>query len=232
MLTQILKNLFLFANLTNEQLLKIAALVQEKNHEKNSVVIREGELGERVFFVVDGTVKITKISADGREYTLKLVSTGDVFAEVILFTNLPYPANATTLSATRLASLAISDLENLIQKDASLAIELIQVLSKRLYDNQNKIKQLAIQTVYERTLTLLLDLARSQGLNLLNHSDFFSVAIPISRTELANTIGTTRETFTRMLTRLKHDGFILIKDGTIELNIKQIKKSNFYNNYL
>lgn len=232
MLTQILKNLFLFANLTNEQLLKIAALVQEKNYEKNSVVIREGELGERVFFVVDGTVKITKISADGREYTLKLVSKGDVFAEVILFTNLPYPANATTLSATRLASLAISDLENLIQKDASLAIELIQVLSKRLYDNQNKIKQLAIQTVYERTLTLLLDLARSQGLNLLNHSDFFSVAIPISRTELANTIGTTRETFTRMLTRLKHDGFILIKDGTIELNIKQIKKSNFYNNYL
>ena len=70
MLTQILKNLFLFANLTNEQLLKIAALMQEKNYEKNSVVIREGELGERVFFVVDGTVKITKISADGREYTL------------------------------------------------------------------------------------------------------------------------------------------------------------------
>lgn len=232
MLRQILKNLFLFANLTELQLQKICTIIQEKTYEKNSIIIREGEAGERVFFVVDGSVKITKISPEGREYTLKIIAKGEVFAEVILFTNLNYPANATALTNSCLASLAISDLEQLINNDASLAIELIRVLSKRLYETQNKIKQLAVHTVYERTIMLLLDLAQNQGLTPPFTQDYFSINISVSRSELANTIGTTRETLTRMLTRLKTENLIVIKDSSIELNLTQIKKTTALTSYL
>ena len=229
MLKQILKNLFLFAKLNDTQLDKICALIKEKSYKKNSIIIREGEAGANVFFVVEGSVKITKISPEGREYTLKLIGAGDVFAEVILFTNLAYPANATALTNSRLASLAISDLETLISKDASLGIELIRVLSQRLYDTQNKIKQLAVHSVYERTLLLLLDLARSQGLDEQTNPSSFTLNVPLSRTELANIIGTTRETLTRMLGRLKQAGLIKIGENAIELNLSKIKQAQLIN---
>ena len=88
---------------------------------------------------------------------------------------------------------------------------------------------MAVHSVYERTLLLLLDLARSQGLDEQTNPSSFTLTVPLSRTELANIIGTTRETLTRMLGRLKQAGLIKIGENAIELNLSKINQAQLIN---
>lgn len=196
----------LFAGMSEDQLRQIHRFSVERTYNKGSFIFLEGDPGEGFHFVISGKVKIVKNSDDGREHTIKIMQPGDVFAEVLLFTPLPYPATAIAAENSRVGMIKNSDLEKLILTNSQLALQLIKTLSQRLIYAQRKIKDLALSDVMSRTVETLISLARDHGQS--NEKGHVTILLEMPRQELANLVGTTRESVTRSLSSLKRDQLI------------------------
>lgn len=210
-----LKRIPVFAKLPETQLKEIHHYTRERQVDKGTVIFLEGEAGEGFHYLKSGKVKIVKMSDDGREHIIKILNPGELFAEVLLFTSLPYPATAIALENSRVGVIANTDLEKLVLNNNLLALELIKALSEKLVYAQGKIKNLALHDVTARTAEVLLALSKEQGKKLANGT--IEIDLDMSRQELANLVGTTRETVTRTLTALKKEQVIDYDGGRIRI---------------
>ena len=210
-----LKQVPLFSDLPAEVLKRIDAVVLERNYKKGESIFLEGEPGEGLHFVRTGRVKIVKTAEDGREHIIKFLKAGEIFAEVLLFNHLPYPAASVAVEDSRVGLIRNEDLEKLILENNALALLLIRSLSQRLLYAQQKIKELALQDVPARTAELLLRLSREQGKRDAAGKPLLE--LPESRQELAGLMGTSRETLSRTLSDFKRRKWISMEGNRIVL---------------
>lgn len=210
-----LKQVPLFGDLPTEVLQRIDAVVLERTYKKGESIFLEGEPGEGLHFVRTGRVKIVKTAEDGREHIIKFLKTGEIFAEVLLFNHLPYPAASVAVEDSRIGLIRNEDLEKLILENNALALLLIRSLSQRLLYAQQKIKELALQDVPARTAELLLRLSREQGKRDAAGKPLLE--LPESRQELAGLMGTSRETLSRTLSDFKKRKWISMDGNRIVL---------------
>lgn len=203
-----IKKIPVFSELTEADLEKISETSIYNNFPRGTVIFMEGDPGEAFYFVKSGKVKIYKTSADGREHIFTIISEGGVFAEVTLFNNMPYPASAEVLEDSEIGMIKNKDLENLIKQNADIAFQIIKVFSKKLFQSQQKVKELALGDTYGRTAQTILKLAKEHGVKT---ADGIQLKLDISRQELANMIGTARETVSRALSQFNKEGSIDIK---------------------
>ena len=210
-----LKHIPVFAHLPEEQLKEIHHYTKVRQVAKGSTIFWEGEPGEGFHYVKSGKVKIVKMSDDGREHIIKILNAGELFAEVLLFTTVPYSAIVVAVENSQIGVIPNSDLEKLVLNNNSLALELIKALSEKLVYAQQKIKNLALHDVTARTAEVLLTLGREQGQQKADGS--IEIELDMSRQELANLVGTTRETVTRTLTALKKEQIIDYDGGRIQI---------------
>lgn len=201
----VISNLAIFKDLPEEEITKIIPLVKYKTYPKGNTVFMEGDDGKAVHFVKTGRVKLLKTSEDGKELIINILSVNDVFAEVTMFNELAYPVTVETLEKSELGYIYNEDLEALVKASPSLALSLIKILSKRLYEAQLKTKQIALNDAYYRTVDILIKF----------HEPNKTIRIP--RQDLANMVGTARETLSRILSRLKKDGLITFEGKDIRI---------------
>lgn len=200
-----LKNIPVFAALPDDLLQQIHEVTTDRFYRKGVVVFFEGDNGEGFYYIKTGKIKIMKMTDDGREHIIKILGPGDLFAEVLLFNNRPYPATAVAAEDSAVGIIKNADLEKLVLSNNLLALELIKALSQRLLYAQQKIKNLALNDVMARTAEVLLRLGKEQG---RPDAGRIEIMLDLSRQDLASLVGTTRETVTRTLTALKKDGLI------------------------
>lgn len=212
---QYLKNIPIFADLAEEQLLRIHNYTTERYFPRDTAIFFEGEPGEGFHYLKSGRVKIVKTSADGREHIIKILNKGEIFAEVLLFGNYPYPATAIAVENSHIGVIRNADLEQLVLKNNLLALHLIKALSQRLLYTQQKIKNLALHDVVARTAETLVRLSREQGIK--NADSTIEISLHLSRQELADLVGTTRETVTRTLSKLKKEEVIAFEGHKIKI---------------
>lgn len=203
---QQLKRLPVFAGLSDSQLHDIHTISSERLYRKNATIFYEGDPGEGFHYLKTGKVKIIKMTDDGREHIINILSPGDLFAEVLLFNNQAYPATAVAVEDSQVGVIKNSDLEKLILRNNEMALQLIKALSQRLLFAQGKIKNLALHDVTARTAETLLELGRKHGKELPGGQ--IRITLDMSRQDLAALVGTTRETVTRTLSALKKDKLI------------------------
>jgi len=203
-----------FSNISDEELQAVADIMIERTYEKGQMLFMEGEFGEAVHFVVDGMVKIYKTSENGKEHILYIAGPGDIFAEVILFNEVNYPATAEVMEKARIAKIRNEDLEKVLKAHPSMAVAIIKVLNKRLIDAQQRVKSLALDNTYGRTAQMLVKLAMEHGVKTEKGME---LELAISRQELANIVGTTRETVTRVLMAFKKYNLIDIEKNIIRI---------------
>jgi len=203
---QYLKHIPVFAGLPAEQLHQIHDNTTERVYRKGMVIFFEGDSGKGFHYVKSGKVKIVKMTDDGREHIVKIIGAGEIFAEVLLFNNQPYPATAIAADDSCIGVINNIDLEKLVLGNNELALQLIKALSQRLLYAQQKIKNLALNDVMARTAEALLRLSSEHG--QAKPDGRIEVVIDLSRQDLASLVGTTRETVTRTLSALKKDKVI------------------------
>ena len=201
-----LRKMPVFADLSDAQLKDIHSITTVRTYRKGTIIFLEGEAGEGFHFVKIGKVKIVKMTDDGREHIINILSPGDLFAEVLLFNSGTYPATSVAVEDSKIGIIKNSDLERLILGNNALALQLIKVLSQRLMFTQQKIKNLALNDVTARTAETLLRLSQQHGKPLGN--GHIQITLDLSRQDLASLVGTTRETVTRTLSALKKDKLI------------------------
>ncbi|NLU36102.1 MAG: Crp/Fnr family transcriptional regulator [Clostridiales bacterium] len=203
-----------FSNIDDHELQAIADIMIERSYDKGRVLFMEGEFGEAVHFVIEGRVKIYKTSENGKEHILYIAGPGDIFAEVILFNEVNYPATAEVMEKSRIGKIRNEDLEQVLKAHPSMAVAIIKVLNKRLIDAQQRVKSLALDNTHGRTARMLMKLAMEHGVKTEKGVE---LELSISRQELANMVGTTRETVTRVLMAFKKYNLIEIERNTIRI---------------
>lgn len=217
----LLKKIPIFSQLSEDDLLDISKLQLVKKYKKNSIVIHEGDAGEAFFFIKSGKVKVFKTSYDGRDITLNILGEGSIFAEVTLFNDINYPATIEVLEDSEIGMILNKDIEKLILRNTSLALQIIKLLNKRLYRSQSTIKDLAFSDTLVRVTNVLIDLSNRHGLVA---SKGIEINMNITRQDIANMVGTTRETVSRIIADLKRDGLIETSSKKIILlDIKKLK---------
>ncbi|HYE10565.1 MAG TPA: Crp/Fnr family transcriptional regulator [Patescibacteria group bacterium] len=217
-----LKQISIFSQLKEDFLVKIDSISIMRNYTKGRIIFMEGEPGEAFYYIKSGLVKISKISSDGREHILHILNEGHVFAEVTLFNNTSYPATAEVLEEAQIGMIKNSDLQKLIVENPEISLELIKYLNHRLIEAQNKVRNLALYDTFGRTAQALVKLAEDHGKKT---AVGIELDLGISRQELANIVGTTRETVIRVLAAFKKEKSIeLDKSNIIIKDIDKVKQ--------
>lgn len=197
-----LRNVPVFDELPPEDLAIISQVTAERTYKKNETVFQEDEPGEGFHYVKSGKIKITKLSQDGREHIINILGPSEVFAEVLLFNKGPYPATAIAVEESSVGIIRNSELEKIILHHPHVAINIIQVMSKKLLFAQQKIKSLAFSDSHAKVAQTIEILARRYGRKT---SRGLEIDVDITRQDIANLAGTTRETASRVLSALKRE---------------------------
>ena len=217
-----LRHVPVFADMDEEELKKIVQIALFRKYRKGMIIFMEGEPGDELYFVKEGRVKLSKMLADGREQILHFVQKGDVFAEILLFDGGTFPATAEMLEDGEIGMIRNADLEVLLEKHPTMSIKLLKLLSKRLRRAQQQIRDLALKDTYGRMASTLLKLEQEYG---IEQQGVTMINFALSQQELANMIGSSRETVARILSDFKKQKLIEVNSQKISiLDIRGLKE--------
>ncbi len=206
-----LKSTPYFAGLSDDELASIRKFVSEKASEKGEVLLIEGESAASLYFVISGVVKIFKTSSDGKEQILFLVRPGESLNDVPIFSDGPSPLSAEAMGPVLLYSIKRSDFMTILSENPRVALNAVQVLSRRVHQLVSLIEDLSFKPVTGRVAKMLLENAENgpeQGPKL-------------TQQEMAAMAGTAREMVGRALRTLEEEGAIRIDRHRIVIADKE-----------
>jgi CRP/FNR family transcriptional regulator len=204
----------LFNGLPEDQLSAIRQIAVEKQFNKGQTIFSEGDETKGFFVVVAGRVKIYKVSSEGKEQILHIFEPGQSFGEVTVFTGQQLPANAQTLSKTRILLFPRSAFVDLITANPSLALNLLAIMSKKLRQFAAQIENLSLKEIPARLASYLIYLAEEQGTE-------DAVKLNVSKGQLASLLGTIPETLSRIFAKLSGQNLIRVEGPRISLLDRQ-----------
>ncbi len=208
----LLKRCPLFAGLKEEDLKRIRAIASPRQVSKKEILFSEGEEARGFYAILSGKVKLYKISPEGKEQILHVVSPPDAFAEAALFLEGSYPAFAEALSDSQLLFFPKRDFIQLIEKNPQLSINMIVSLSHFLRRFASLIEELSLKEVSSRIAKYLIDLSLKISKEGKSPRE---VELDMSKTQLASKLGTISETLSRTLAKMKARGIIEVKKHRI-----------------
>lgn len=207
-----LKKCPLFSGLKDEDLKIVRGIATLRHVGKKEILFSEGEEAKGFYVILSGKVKLYKISSDGKEQILHVVSAPDSFAEAALFLEGTYPAFAEPLSDSQLLFIPKRDFIQFIEKNPRLSINMIVSLSHYLRRFASLIEELSLKEVSSRVAKYLLDLSTKSSREGKNPKEF---ELDLSKTQLALKLGTISETLSRTLAKMKTKGIIDVKKNRI-----------------
>ena len=190
--TQILRCSFIFSSLNDDELGELADLAIERSLMPNEFIFWDGDAPEWFYIVTEGKVKVVKHSSLGREFIIAFFGPGEMFGEVAVFENKPYPASAQAVAETKVVGIKTDEFLSFLASRPQVALRIINVLGGRLRDAQSRLKDLAGERVEQRLASVLLMLSAKLGPTL-----------PFTRQDIADMVGTTTETAIRVISHLK-----------------------------
>lgn len=203
----LLKKMEFFEGLTPEEISPLLDLAIEKNFEDKEILFSEGDERKYLYVLGKGTVMISKISEDGEESLINILTSGEIFPHTGFFDDRPYPGTATAKKQVKVLVIPINAFERFIETHPHLAFRIIKVMNQKIFSLQQKLNEMLSLNVEERLLSTL------KQINTLLKSE----AIHLTHQELGNIIGATRETVTRQLKKLEQQGRVKVQKDHILL---------------
>jgi CRP/FNR family transcriptional regulator, anaerobic regulatory protein len=195
----------IFASLRLDQLEKIAEKTRHRTCEKGDVILEEGSHPDYVAILNKGTVKASRLTADGREQILYVFSEGDFFGEQNLLSDRPSAYAVTALESVQLCLLFKKDFQTLLADNPDIGLKIIGELGWRMARLENAVRNMGVRSLESRIGAVLLEFVGKYG---EKQEDGVLVRMPLSREGLANYIGIARETVSRKLGMFEDEGMI------------------------
>ena len=203
----------IFKNLPRETAHVIDKRIRKMNFKKGEQIMSEYEKGEGVFFVQSGVVKLTKQDEKGNEMIVCIKKKGDIFAESCLFNDeTNYPATGIMLQAGEIYFLHTEELEQELMASPEMAVHMIRYMSGQLREFTSIMRDIALLDVYAKTIKTIERLAEKFGKSKCNE---VLIELPLTVQEFASLIGTSRESVSRVFSKLRKEGLIDIKSKKI-----------------
>ena len=193
----------LFATLTPEEREQLATLGSPHNFAAGHTLFYEGDPCTGLWVIGSGTVKITKMSASGREIMLTVESAPSSVAEVPLFDGGGYPANVTAISDTLAFLLHKADFRRFCEQHPTVPLKVLAVVGRRLRTLVQLVETVTFGSVRQRLARVLLQAAEGRQADV-------PVEIAITHEELAARLGTVREVVSRNLARFQTEGMVKV----------------------
>jgi len=203
----------LFADLTDEQRVRLLDRHRETSHQVDQVIVMEQDWGESLFLIRDGVAKVRTYTVDGDEVVMSLLGEGDVFGEMAALDGAARSADVVALTPLHLIKLRAAPFAALLQQQASFALALARLEASRLRDlNQRFALQSADATT--RLLDALAYLARKSSLR----AEATALIPALAQKEIALIAGLARETASRTLSKLRTRGTVSVTpEGSLQL---------------
>ncbi|HIA85073.1 MAG TPA: Crp/Fnr family transcriptional regulator [Candidatus Marinimicrobia bacterium] len=189
--TDHLRNVPIFTDLTDSDLTKIASNMVPRVYEKGQMILLEESMGETFFIITQGAVKVTRLSADGREVILAMLGESDFFGEMSLLDGEGRSANIVANEYAKVLTLSRSDFLDCLESYPKIAIALLEELAIRLRKSDQQIESLSLSDSEHRIGITLIRLAGELGTIKQGHVTVKN--LPYQQ-DIANMAGTSRET--------------------------------------
>ncbi|MDY0300058.1 MAG: Crp/Fnr family transcriptional regulator [Trichlorobacter sp.] len=211
-LVEHLKKTLLFSGLEKSDLEELAAILTRRSFLKGEVLFSEGEKAEGFYLLLDGYLKLCRVSADGREKVLHFVHAGETFAEAAFFGDGSYPAEARALEAGEALFIPRKGFMELMSANPQFTINLVVSLSLSLRRFARQIEELTFADVTSRLASFLVTLADEKS---TRYDGITYLELGIKKGELASQLGTAGETISRTFRKLREEGIIEIEGRKI-----------------
>jgi CRP-like cAMP-binding protein len=219
---EILKNVPLFGELARKDVERIAAVAHQRSYNKEQVILIEEEIGQTLFILMSGQVKVSRISEEGKEVILAVMGEGDFFGELSLLDGQSRSANVTVIKESEMLLIHRDDFLSLLHEFPQIAINLLRELASRMRKSDSQIKSLSLKDATGKVTGTLLRLADDIGVPRGSQIEISNLP---TQQDLANMAGTSRETISRVLQKLISQKYVQ-KDGNtlVILDIDRFKR--------
>jgi CRP/FNR family transcriptional regulator len=199
-----------FSGLPENQLKAIKDIAVDRRFNKGEIIFSDGDEGRGFYVVVEGLVKIFKVSAEGKEQILHIYGAGEPFGQVAVYAGRSYPASAQAIAKSHVLFFPRKAFVDLITAIPSLAMNMLAVLSMRLRAFTVQVENLSLKEVPARLAGYLIYLSDEQ-----ESGD--CITLNISKGQLASLLGTIPETLSRIFARMTELGLIEVDGRNINL---------------
>lgn len=221
-LEKCLKDLSVFARLNEMELELVCEQAYEKKYEEGEIIFFENDSPQKLYLLVSGRVKLSMLSQGGKEKVLTILQAGDILGEMSLFDQDPHPLTAEVIETSRLMVLAWDNLESIIMQKPGLAIKIIKALSKKTRLLTSQVRGLVFQDAEGRLASLLQRFSRDFGIKVKSGT---MIELVLTHQEIANLLGASRVTVTKVLNQFRDEGLIkLYKRKIVIIDEKELAK--------
>tara|TARA_B100000941_G_scaffold247953_1_gene193230 strand:- start:588 stop:1265 length:678 start_codon:yes stop_codon:yes gene_type:complete len=200
-----LKSVNIFSDLSESELNSIQEICKTRKYPKNSMIILEEEMGDVVFIVMSGTVKITRVNDEGKEVILAMLGSGEVFGEMAILDGESRSANALSQENCEVITINREDFLSLLKTNNKVSLNLMTEFAIRLRKSDQQIEALSLDDAEHRIGVSILNLAEELG--VIRQGVVTVENLPYQQ-DIANMAGTSRETVSRVMKTFEDRGLI------------------------
>ena len=217
-----LKQVTIFSSLNESEMRDLMGVARRRRFRAGEVIFHRDDPGQVLYIIKEGKVKICVISPDGQEISLVVLGKGEYFGEFSLLDGLPRSTDAIALEQVECYTLQRNDFHNVIMKNPKIALQVLEVLVKRLRSTDQQVEDLIFLDVYGRVAKKLLELAESHGIKA---EDGIRIDVRLTQQELASMVGASRESVNKVMGYYMDKGYISTDRHRITVhNLNELKR--------
>lgn len=191
----------IFQGLREEERLQIAGAARSRQYKKGEFIYSAGEYSSALYVLHTGQVKLFRLNVSGREQVLRVLSPGDFFGELSLFSSRPHTDSAQALGEVGMCALDGDAFKEIMAKQPLIAFKVMDALSQRLEKADGMLEAVSLSSVTQRLAGALLELSGGKK----------AVNLPMSKGDFASQLGMSQETLSRRLTALAEEGLLSLQ---------------------
>jgi CRP/FNR family transcriptional regulator len=205
-----LKKVSLFKDFSDAEMQELEPYLSTSVYRKRETIFSEGEPSEWFYLVLSGKIKITKLSHEGKEIILEVISPTDIFGGIAVIKGFPYPANAVAMEDSEVLRISRKSLMRLVDRFPNLMYCIAMQLGDRMKSSYESLKNIALERVESRIAALLLKLAGKVGIATKAGT---LIDMRLTKQDIADMVGTTVETSIRTFSKFKKEGLVTESGG-------------------
>ena len=200
-----LKNINVFSELSWQELSELKRITRMVDYRKNEPIYLPGEPSEQVYMLKKGRVKLSKVSSEGREATIAILEPGEIFGEVEVLNAIPRESMVEALEPVMVCEIQRSDFDRYLQTYPEVGGKVIKFMGGRLRQLETRVGDLVFKSAPARLASLLLELSETMG---IVENGAVQLQIRLTHQNLANLIGTSRETVSTLMAQFVQRGLL------------------------
>ncbi|WP_242269280.1 Crp/Fnr family transcriptional regulator [Bacillus cereus group sp. BfR-BA-01352] len=216
----LLSQISLLEELPMDDLKTVEELSEMKPVKKGTIILSPDKPVEALFFLKKGQVRLFRMNHHGKQFTVDILTSGNIFGETSTLSLTDDQVYAEAMTDTYLCMIERNDFEGFIERNPKIALKFINILSNRLKEVYSLSEKIALSDVKYRLIYLLLKLSEKTGRRI---NEWQTINMKLTHADIANMIGSTRETTSAILSQLKKDGLIK-KDLNWSINAEKIEQ--------